>query len=384
MDIDKIRKQAQEAIRPLRGVESPNYAPWGGYWTTSGEQLPEYYLVYFLLVDLLEFDHVGQFEKAAWGIPVDLDGYVLSIEYRKRGLGIVAYHGEEPEAAAAEIVRLINRGLPIAEPYFDWRAEQAAKGSEMNVLNRAPELHQRLEYLLALYEAKLSEYHARRDEITVEERNGMTVYSNESSAQLGQEARWLATSVIESFFSWTEHAFIHLAILQGRCLTADDARELAGSQWRDKFQAAFDLDDDDIKRYYDALNRVRTRTRNFVAHGAFGKDGDAFQLHSTAGAIPVRLVRGTGTQQFRFGRTDLRQTTDDREDIALIKEFMAYVRSGPLEPAWLYIDLGGPANLVEAREGRYLKAMSSVEAMRRYAEEWEYLADMYMNFDFPT
>ena len=383
MDVDAIRERVRKAVWPLQGVDSPEYAPRGGYWTNSGERLPEYYLVYFLLVDLLEFDYVGQHEKVAWGIPVDLNGYVLSIEFRKRGLGIVAYDGDEPEVAATEIVRLIKRGLPEATPYFDWRAEEAAKGSEMNVLNRAPDLYDRFTFLLNLYEEKCTEYEANKEDGSIRWGGGNTVDDKGANGREWEQAQWLATSAIESFFSWTEHVFIHLAILQGRCLTADQVRNLASGEWKDKFKAAFDLSDNEVKQYYDELEQIRVRTRNFVAHGAFGKDGDAFQLHSTAGAIPVRLVRGNGRREFRFESEDLKPGRHDRENIELIKDFVSYVRSGALAPAWVYIDRGGTANLVEARDGGYREVMVSVEAMQRYADGWEYLADMYMNFDFP-
>ena len=383
MDVDAIRERVREAVWPLQGVDSPEYAPRGGYWTNSGERLPEYYLVYFLLVDLLEFDYVGQHEKVAWGIPVDLNGYVLSIEFRKPGLGIVAYDGDEPEVAATEIVRLIKRGLPEATPYFNWRAEEAAKGSEMNVLNRAPDLYDRFTFLLNLYEEKCTEYEANTEDGSIRWGGGNTVDDKGANGREWEQAQWLATSAIESFFSWTEHVFIHLAILQGRCLTAHQVRNLASGEWKDKFKAAFDLSDNEVKQYYDELEQIRVRTRNFVAHGAFGKDGDAFELHSTAGAIPVRLVRGNGRREFRFESEDLKPGRHDRENIELIKDFVSYVRSGALAPAWVYIDRGGTANLVEARDGRYREVMVSVEAMQRYADSWEYLADMYMNFDFP-
>ena len=185
MNINDIRERVRETMHPLRGVDSPDYALWDGYWTKAGASLPEYYIVFFLLVDLLEFNHVGQFEKAAWGIPIDLDGYVLSIEYRKRGRGIVDYHGDDPEPHAEQVVSLIEKGLPVARPYFDRRAEEAAKGSEMNVLNRAPDLYQRFEYLLDLYEAKHSAYQAHKDEIVETKVNGVMVYSNEVGAHLG-------------------------------------------------------------------------------------------------------------------------------------------------------------------------------------------------------
>ena len=38
--------------------------------TNGGRSLPEYYLVYFLLVDLLGYKDLGQWEKVAWVIPV--------------------------------------------------------------------------------------------------------------------------------------------------------------------------------------------------------------------------------------------------------------------------------------------------------------------------
>ena len=34
--------------------------------TNGGRSLPEYYLVYFMLVDLLGFPNMGQWEKSAW------------------------------------------------------------------------------------------------------------------------------------------------------------------------------------------------------------------------------------------------------------------------------------------------------------------------------
>ena len=42
-----------------------------------------------------------------------------------------------------------------------------------------------------------------------------------------------------------------------------------------KFKAALDISDPTLKRYYDELMSVRNQVRNFVAHGAFGKDGES-------------------------------------------------------------------------------------------------------------
>ena len=74
LDIEAIRRKARAAIKPLKTVSSDFF---GRNRIKAGRRLPEYYLVYFLLVDLLGFENLGRHEKLAWSIPVDLDGEVL-------------------------------------------------------------------------------------------------------------------------------------------------------------------------------------------------------------------------------------------------------------------------------------------------------------------
>ena len=92
MDINIIRNRVLRAIEPLNpGATSPAGLvgiPFeSGHRTAAGRKLPAYYLVYFLLVDLLEFGYLGQGEKVAWSIPVNFEGRSFLIEHRKFGLG---------------------------------------------------------------------------------------------------------------------------------------------------------------------------------------------------------------------------------------------------------------------------------------------------------
>ena len=98
------------------------------------------------------------------------------------------------------IVNLINKAVKIARPYFDWRAQQAAAESKLNVTNQSGELYERFEFLASSYEAKRSEAKRRaKGKITTEVGSG---YLTEFPAfQLRREAKWLALSAIESFFS---------------------------------------------------------------------------------------------------------------------------------------------------------------------------------------
>jgi hypothetical protein len=148
--IETVRTRAQKAISPLEPADFSMRAPKGFLFnakrTDAGRTLPPYYLVYFLLVDLLGFTNLGQFEKVAWSVPVEYDGRPFLVEHRKFGLGVFAANVPEDEEAAAEIVRLIHKATKAAQPYFDWRAEQAAKASQLNVVNRSPDLFERLNH----------------------------------------------------------------------------------------------------------------------------------------------------------------------------------------------------------------------------------------------
>src|SRR5438477_5716589 len=87
-ELEQIRKKALQAISPLRPADTGRYF-WGER-TNAGRELPPYYVVYFLLADLLSFPTIGQQEKVAWSIVLELEGKAFVVEHRKMGLGIFA------------------------------------------------------------------------------------------------------------------------------------------------------------------------------------------------------------------------------------------------------------------------------------------------------
>lgn len=332
MDINQVRAAAQAAIAPLKAATSETKADknflFDAKRTDAGRSLPPYYLVYFLLVDLLAFRNIGQFEKVAWSVPVEYKGRAFLIEHRKFGLGILAADLPADESDAEEIAERIRKAVDVAGPYFDWLAEQAALDSKLNVHNRAADLFERYTFFLENYEIKRAEAERRADEkIKTEFEHGYSVTF--PAHELQRESKWLALSTIESFFSWTEHIFILIAILQGTCVTGADVTRLAESNWETKFKSALDLADSATKKFYDELLVVRRQLRNFVAHGAFGKQGEAFQFHSRAGAVPLLLPHRVDGQNYRFGRgIDF----VEHEAISLLDAFIAHLWSGPRAP----------------------------------------------------
>ena len=182
-----------------------------------------------------------------------------------------------------------------------------------------------------------------------------------------------AITVIESFFSFTEHVFIHLSILLGKITTGKQVTALAEADWPQKYKAVFDIDDPEAKRFYDDLVEIRRQHRNFVAHGAFGKRGEAFTFHSGAGATPVLLPHMRGSKKFAL---DGPLTVEDPEAIGVIVSFVEYLWSGPREPARLYLQRTTlPVILTMASDGTYARAMGSCEDMDHFVNylvnQWE-------------
>src|SRR5690606_27153917 len=245
MDIDEITRRALRAIAPLTQAEldAATYRElfMSAKRTDAGRTLPPYYLVYFLLVDLLGFRNNGQWEKTAWSVTVDFEGTPFLIDHRKFGLGIFGLESPESEAIATRVATCLHRAVKAAQPYFDWRAEIASSGSQLNVVNRSRELFEHLEFYLELYADRAAEAEDRRDEV-IKTKTGPNSWMMHCPAHgLGREARRYASAAIEGFCGWTELVCIHVAIRRGRHSTGKEVGALASADWADKYKAALDV-----------------------------------------------------------------------------------------------------------------------------------------------
>lgn len=366
--------------------------------TEAGRGLPAYYLVYFLLVDLLKFPHRGPHEKSAWAVPVRINGRLYSIEHAKFGIGIFAptltegtTRSEKPstqaESDAQEIVFFIHRAVRAAKPYFEWRAKNAVKGADLNVKNRSNELFRRYCYFRDQYFLIKTAYKNSQKQRQTKQ----NAQSNGAVGPLGErlsiisdnsimpkEAAWCGQAAVDAFFSWTEHVFIHLGILQQHIKTGEKVAMLAGSEWKDKFNAALDINNSITKKHYDALVQLRVQVRNFMAHGAFGKQGEAFEFHSGAGAVPVLL---TGQQRQRFTLIGKAGFVEE-EAISAIDEFIEHLWSEDRSPAKLYIEADIPTILSYASDGTYERAMLSESDMKDFLRHLLYRFDQAANMDW--
>jgi hypothetical protein len=386
-ELEPVREAARRALGPVLPVGADTAADqhflFNAKRTNAGHELPPYYLIYFLLVDLLGFKNLGKFEKISWSVPIDFHGRAFLIEHRKFGVGVFAHDPDTEEDAARKIVNYIKKAVRAARPFFDWLAEQAVDASALNVINNSSALYSRFSYFRDAYLRKAQEAKDRKDERIIKEgetSSGKWTSISFPAMQLQAEARWLALAAIEAFFSWTEHVFIHIAILSGALKTGKEVARFAEADWSAKFKHALDISDAVSKDFFDKLIEIRRELRNFVAHGAFGKDGKAFEFHSGAGAVPVLLPHRLGNRKFSIGE---RLTFDDDGALKLIDAFIEHLWEGRRAPAELYIQQSQlPIIMTMASDGKYAHAMNSMDDMKHFVEQLGRQFDDAANMDW--
>lgn len=385
-DLDEVRARARRALAEVDPHPDAYGREFDGNRTNAGRSLPEPYLVRLLLIDLLGFPHTGPEEKVAWTVPLKFRGRTLVVAHRKMGLGIFSGDLANDEGSARDLAGRIHKAVKAARPFFDWLAGRAVAKSELNVVNNSAQLLARFEFMLRTYRNKRDEALACEDQqiVTgfVDGHGTPKTVSLPTPERLEREdeGRWLVLAVVDAFFSWTEHIFVHLGILMGKAQTGHEVTALAEANWPDKFKSVMDLSDPTTKLLFDDLLEIRTEMRNFMAHGAFGKGGRAFEFHSAAGAVPVLLPKEAGSRRFEIADATY---FDDAATVATIEKFADHLWSGGRSPARLYIQESGlPLILTMAINGEYAGAMQSEEDMERLVAGLHQMFDQAANMDW--
>lgn len=386
VDIGQIKLNAEQILRPIKPIDSQTKID-KDFWfkaqrSIHSVRLQPYYLIYFLFFELLDYKDLGPFEKVAWGFFLDYNGKVFLIEYRKLGIGVFIQCKDEEEEAG-EIVNLINRAIKKITPFFDFIVEKAIEDSKLNVRNNNIELFSRYEYLKKLYKEQFTYYQENKGEYKINKvktESGEYTERVSLSYEFRKNSNWLAISCIEAFFSWTEHLFIHIAIVGNGLCNGEELTKLIGAEWKVKFNKAIPNHDPFIKKTYDELLVVRQQLRNFVAHGAFGKDGNAFTFHSGAGAVPVLMTHNRTENRFSLtGHLNF----NDEVVVKLIEDFVDYLWNSPLKQVMCYTQKYGlPSILTYAEDGTYKKAIESFESMEEFSTNLRQQIDDSLNMDW--
>ena len=374
---NRLRQRILKTLSPIIQSEKAIKTA-GDCWFSekllNSEQLPPYYVIHFLFVELLGFKKFGHFEKVSWTIPLEYEGVIFSIEHRKFGVGAFC-EAHLPKEILSHIQRRINTSAKMARPFLDWIASQAIDSSLVNVYNKGLLLFSRYTYLKKLFTESRA---LVKNEISLEEiklHPYMLYWHNKYTSE------WLASASIDSFFSWTEHVFILIAILSGKITTAGAVSQSAISSWPAKFKAIFELSDDITQKHYERLMALRSEIRNYQAHGAFGKDGEAFEFHSSAGAVPAVLPHKGVHKKFIIKNKFGMEEYDNDAAFATLERFIDFMWSGDYAPAFIYIQESDlPLILSLAEDGTYTAPMESERNMKELVEklsrEFERAANM--------
>lgn len=386
-DQEKYKERALKILLPIKPATNETLARKDFLFTaqnsSASKNLVEYYLIYFLFSDLLYFKNLGRFEKIAWSFPIDYKGKAYLIEYRKFGVGVFVQDKKKDEQDAVEIVKRINSAIKSARPFYDFLAEEAVNKSQFNVVNNSNNLYERFYFLLTLYKKEYKKYIKSEEEIKTDSIKsvfkGLKLHKLINN-QYHQRANWIAISCIESFFSWTEHLFIHLAIVGQNLSDGKAISHLIDAEWKVKYKAAIPYSTKEAEKFFNELLIVRQQLRNFVAHGAFGKNGNAFKFHSDTGAVPVLMDHNK--QKNRFSLNGY-LTFNEEDVIKLIEEFVKYLHNGLLKPSMYYIqECRLPTILTYAADGSYKSATTDMKSMRKFTKHLFRQFDDSANMDW--
>jgi hypothetical protein len=386
--INALKADALKILSPIKCADDTTSAPKDFLFTAKrsewSSKLPPYYLIYFLFDDLLKFKNLGQFEKLAWSFPIDYEGKAFLIEHRKFDVGVFI-NDISDEPAAKIIATKINGAVKKIRPFFSHIAEQAVLSSELNVVNNNRSLYSRYAYLRKLYNAEIKKYIKYKDVIKRKEyfdENGDFVSGSYGyvGSQYRASSEWLAISCIEAFYSWTEHLFIHLAIIAQGLADGKEIADLIEAEWKEKFVRALPLINPEVKKMHDELLIVRQQLRNFVAHGAFGKNGNAFRFHSPAGAVPVLFNHDKSLNRFSLTGS---LSFDNQTVMIFLDNFIKYLWNGPMKLAMVYTQKWDfPTILTYAKKGKYKLAMSNAKEMKKLMDYLGHIMDQSANMDW--
>lgn len=389
MDIDAIKAKANDAIRPLKQPGEPSSAYWISCTirTGAGDELSEAYYVFPLLVDLLGFEFAGRSEKLLWSIPVELNDISFFIEHRKFGLGIFAPNIPHIEESAGEIVRLIDRGIRVAGEcgYFEHWVRERSKGENVMLVNDGIRLHER--YLFFLHS-----FQKLWDKVEQADHQNNTGDSGDpirlikqylSCANLRERAAWAGQSAIDCFFSWTEHIFVHLAVLLGKAEVNSVAKcnkLIKSRSWSDKYESVFDIErDDESRKYLNALKEIR-ELRNFASHGHFGRHSETLWVPTRIGCVPFNVQPGKSKSPWRHD-PDIGLT--EHKSLQTIEKFIDFLWSGARQPARILLqETSFPTYLKFIHSEDYSAAMESEVEMKRLVEVLGRKFDIDENMDF--
>jgi hypothetical protein len=244
-------------------------------------------------------------------------------------------------------------------------------------------LFERFNFLLKLYKKEHKKYLKNKGKVKKKSSQmpmGEVLSFSSLDFKYHKIANWIAISCIEAFFSWTEHLFIHLVVIGQNLHDGQVISNLIESEWKIKFKKAIPENTKEAEKYYNELLIIRQQLRNFVAHGAFGKNGNAFKFYSNTGAVPVQMNHNKPYNRFSLHGN---LTFNEEDVIILIESFIDFLWKKSSKTSMFYTQKCRlPAILTYAADGTYQEATKSMNSMKKLTEKLFRQFDDAANMDW--
>jgi len=338
-------------------------------------------LLQLIFGGILKLTIYGQKEKLRWEIPFRYKGIHCSFALQKFGLRLYISCANDTDLDCdklhKEIIgKLKKRIQTIEKTILIPFAQTQIKEGHVTIVNQYHSLENRYVYFREKAEKASKRKLKSKGKNFTEDMQKLLQYNYSRRI----DVFYNALAMLDAYFSLLEHLFVLVRPFQNG---KPDLVNYISEYWGDKFIKLFDIKKNPTaKSFYDRLDLIKERYRNFYAHGAFEKAGASLYIHfPSLGAIPAQLTRIKNSPHFNFFPIE---EDKFKEICTTIDEFNQWLRadSTGLSNVIRYIESGLNIPCDRKSLQQIKTAMKSAKALNSLIEHWSYLDDLHTNMDY--
>ena len=379
--LEGIITSLKDFTAPAKTESMLAYSGKGVQFNIDRTDIPVPELVQFILSGILKLTAYGPAEKLRWEIPFRYKGIHCSFALQKFGLRLYISCDNNTGMACNKIYREIigklkKRIHSIEKTILIPFAKHQIENGHVTIVNQYHNFENRYIYFRGKAEKASKRRRRSNGNDFMEEMNKSLQHFYSTRIDLFYNA----LAMLDAYFSLLEHLFVLVIPFQR---DNEDLVKYISSYWTDKFTTLFDIKKDSkAKSFYDRLDVIKERYRNFYAHGGFEKAGASLYIHfPSIGAIPAQLTRIKNSPHFHFFPIE----EDKFKEICItIDEFNQWLRSDSagLKNIIRYIESGLNIPCDKKSIKQIKAAMKSEKALNALIEHYSYLDCLHTNMDY--
>lgn len=387
-DIERFVKDLRTTV--LRDFSAPSasessllYSDKSSQFNVDRTTIPVPELIQFVSVVILKLSIYGPGEKLRWEIPFYYKNFSCAFALKKFGLRLYIRHDTAEQSdlnkISNEIINKIQKAiLRVEKTLLTPFADQQIKNGHVTIANHYHTFKNRYFYFREKAE-KISKQEKRASHLKSRDMKAIVKSMNDSFRRKN-ELFYNTIAMLDAYFSYLEHFFIlSKPLIQGNAQLV----EFISLFWSDKYKRLFDIQSNSTaKSFYDKLNAIKERFRNFFAHGGFEKGGASLYIHiPKIGAIPAQFSKVKSSPHFDFFPIQENSLSDMCKEI---DDFEKWLRSDEsvLRQAIKYVESGLDIPCDKKSLSKIQVAMKSDDTLESLVEYYNHLWEMHTNMDY--